>query len=169
MTVQDYLGGERRMSADFNRDVAPLGIEDMERVVVHIGHRLLGFDVMVGADVPHRRLGTAYQNQKQALRDIGLCQVFFGQLMLALPGWTMDNRNAIGFRISVNATAKAACQAHQVCVVQRRQWPDESVRADNRIPIRLGQRGARNDDFSFKSATKMRLQMVYELNEKSTN
>jgi hypothetical protein len=43
---------------------------------------------MVGADVPHRRLGTAYQNQKQALRDIGFCQVFFGQLMLALPGLT---------------------------------------------------------------------------------
>jgi hypothetical protein len=32
---------------------------------------------------------------------------------------SMDNRNAIGFRISVNATAKAARQAHQVCVVQR--------------------------------------------------
>jgi len=119
MTIEDYLGRERRMAADFNRDVAPLGIEDVEGVVVHIGHRLLGFDVMVGADVPHRRLGTAYQNQKQALRNIGLYQVFFGQLMLALPGWTMDNRNAIGFRISVNATAKVARQAHQVCVVQR--------------------------------------------------
>src|SRR5258705_11381611 len=55
MTVEDYLGRERRMAADFNRDVAPLGIEDVEGVVVHIGHRLLGFDVMVGADVPHRR------------------------------------------------------------------------------------------------------------------
>ena len=80
MTVEDYLRWERRMAADFNRDVAPLGIEDVEGVVVHIGHRLLGFDVTVCADVPHRRLGTAYQNQKQALRDIGLCQVFFGQL-----------------------------------------------------------------------------------------
>jgi hypothetical protein len=31
----------------------------------------------------------------------------------------MDNRNAVGFRISVNAMPKAARQAHQVCVVQR--------------------------------------------------
>jgi hypothetical protein len=31
----------------------------------------------------------------------------------------MDNRNAIGFRISVKVTAKAARQARQVCVVQR--------------------------------------------------
>ena len=75
MTVEDYLGRERRMAANFNRDVAPQGIEDVEGVVVHIGHRLLGFDVMVGADVPDRRLGTAYQNQKQTLRNIGLCQV----------------------------------------------------------------------------------------------
>ena len=36
MTVEDYLGRERRMAADFNRDVAPLGIEDVEGVVVHI-------------------------------------------------------------------------------------------------------------------------------------
>ena len=34
MTVEDYLGRERRMAADFNRDVAPLGIEDVEGVVV---------------------------------------------------------------------------------------------------------------------------------------
>ena len=45
---------------------------------------------------------------------------------------------------------------------------DEYLEDCNRIPIRLGQRGARNDDFSFKSATKLGPQMVYELNEKST-
>ena len=72
MTVQDYLGEERRMPADFDRDVAPLRIEDVEGVVVNIGHRLLWFDVMVDADVPHWCLGAAYQNQK-ALRDIGRC------------------------------------------------------------------------------------------------
>jgi hypothetical protein len=44
------------------------------------------------------------------------------------------------------------------------QRPDESVWLSNPIPILLGQRGARNDDFSFKSAT----QMLYELNDKST-
>jgi hypothetical protein len=39
------------------------------------------------------------------------------------------------------------------------------IRPDNRIPIRLGQRGARNDDFS---ATKLGPKMLDELNEKST-
>ena len=82
------------MPADLDGDVAPLGIEDMKRVVVDIGHWLLALDVMVGADVPHRRLGAAHQNQKQALRDFRLCQIFLCQFMLALPGRTIDYRNA---------------------------------------------------------------------------
>ena len=85
MTVQDHLGGERRMPADLNGDVAPLGIEDMKRVMIDVGHGLLALDVMVGADVPHRRLGAAHQNQKQPLGDLGLCQVFFRQVVLAFP------------------------------------------------------------------------------------
>jgi len=38
---------------------------------------------------------------------------------------------------------------------------------DNPITIRFGQRRARNEDFSFKSATKVGPQMVYESNDKS--
>jgi hypothetical protein len=94
---------------------------DMERVVVHIGHRLFWFDVMVDADVPHRRLATVHQNQKHASRDIGLCQVFFRELMLPLPGWKMHNRNAI----PMNATAEAARHESQVLShrSRRRQCP----------------------------------------------
>jgi len=33
MAVEDYLGRERRMAADFNRDVAPLGIENVEDIL----------------------------------------------------------------------------------------------------------------------------------------
>src|SRR5262245_34133036 len=58
---------------------------------------------MIASDLPHRRLSSAHQNQKQALRELGLCQVFFGQFMFALPGLTMHKRNAFGFRISVDA------------------------------------------------------------------
>src|SRR6185312_146717 len=57
MTVQHHLSGERRMAADFDGEVAPIGIEDMKRVMIDVGHRLLSLDGMVGADVPYRRLG----------------------------------------------------------------------------------------------------------------
>ena len=42
----------------------------------------------------------------------------------------------------------------------------ESGKTSKLLPTRPWKRCARNDNFSFKSATKMRSQMVYELNEK---
>jgi hypothetical protein len=47
--------------------------------------------------------------------------------MRALASWTMHHRNATGFRISVNATAKAARQAHQARVVQRLLRSDQGL------------------------------------------
>ena len=118
MTIKDHLSRERRMAADLDGDVAPLRIEDMKRIVVDIGHRPFWFDMMVGANIPHRRLSSAHQNQKQALGDLGLCQVFFGQFMLVLPGVTMQKWNVLGFRIPMNAAAKTARHPHEVSVVQ---------------------------------------------------
>jgi len=74
---------------------------------------------MLTADVPDRRLGAADENEEQPLGNLGFGQIFLGQLVLAFPGWTIDNRDAIGLRIPANATAEAARQAHQVSVVQR--------------------------------------------------
>jgi hypothetical protein len=56
MAVQDHLGGEGRMPADLDGQMAPVRVEDVKRVVVHIGHRFLSFDVVFCADIPHRRL-----------------------------------------------------------------------------------------------------------------
>jgi len=65
-----------------------------------------------------------------------------------------------------SSSAKGHTQSENREFVARR--PDESVRPENRIPIRVGQHCASNDDFSFKSATKLGPQMVYALDEKST-
>ena len=58
VTVQYHLGGERGMPADLDGQMAPVGVEDVERIVVEIGHRLFSFDVVLCADIPHRRLGS---------------------------------------------------------------------------------------------------------------
>src|SRR5467141_4059222 len=47
MAVQDHLSGERRMAADLDGQMAPVRVEDVKRVVVHIRHRLLSFDVVL--------------------------------------------------------------------------------------------------------------------------
>src|SRR2546423_978008 len=44
------------MAADLDGQMAPVRVEDVKRVVVHIRHRLLSFDVVFRADIPHRRL-----------------------------------------------------------------------------------------------------------------
>jgi hypothetical protein len=64
------------MTADLDGEMAPLWIEDMKRVVVDIRRRLFAFDVVFGADILHRRRRPTDQDQKQALGDLRLGQVF---------------------------------------------------------------------------------------------
>src|SRR6516164_1344648 len=40
VAVQDHLGGERWMPANLDRQMAPVGVKDMERMVVDVRHRL---------------------------------------------------------------------------------------------------------------------------------
>src|SRR5271166_1779202 len=67
MTVQDHLGGKRRMPTDLDGDMTPVTVENMKRVVVHVW--LLLLEVVIGPDVPHRRRRATDQNQKQTFRD----------------------------------------------------------------------------------------------------
>src|ERR1700722_2197603 len=114
MPVQHHLGGEGRMPADLDSDVAPLGIENMERVMIDVRHRLLPLDVMIGADIPHRRLCAAHQNEKQPSGDLRLCQIFFGNVVLPLPNGTIHNWDTVGLGIAADAAAETARQAHPV-------------------------------------------------------
>src|SRR5882724_11572972 len=78
VTIQHDLSGKRRVPADFYGEVAPVRIEDIKRVMIDVGHRLLSLDVMVGADIPNRRLSAADENEKQPPGDLRLRQVYFG-------------------------------------------------------------------------------------------
>ena len=88
--------------------MSPIRIDKVKRVVVDIRHRFLSLDVVLGADIPHRCLRPSDQDQKQAVRDLRLGQIFFGKIVLALPCRTVDQRNAVGFGVTANATAEAA-------------------------------------------------------------
>ena len=85
VTVQHDLSGKRRVPADFDGEVAPVRIEDMKRVMIDIGHGLLSLDVVVGADVPNRRLSATDENEKQPSGDLRLGQVFFRDIVLPFP------------------------------------------------------------------------------------
>src|SRR5262252_4954323 len=97
VAIQDDLGGKGRMTTDLDGQMSPIRIDYVKRVVVDIRHGLLSLDVVLCADIPHRRLRPSDQDQKQALRDLRLGQIFFGKIVLALPCRTVDQRNAVGF------------------------------------------------------------------------
>ena len=85
VAIQHDLRRERRMAAYFDGDVSPLGIENVEGIVVDIGHRLLSLDVVIGADIPHRCLRPANQDDKHALGDGGPGEIVLCDVVLAIP------------------------------------------------------------------------------------
>jgi hypothetical protein len=64
MAVQDHLGGEGRMAADLDRQVAPVAIENVKGIVVDVRGRRLSFDVVVGADGPNHGRCPTDRDQK---------------------------------------------------------------------------------------------------------
>src|SRR5215813_2138781 len=107
------------VAADLDRQVAPVAVEDVERVVVDKGDRLLSLDVVIGADIPHRRAGASDQDQKQAMRDVRLGQIFFGKLVFALPCRTVDHRDAVRSGVTAHSATKPAGQPPEVGVLER--------------------------------------------------
>src|SRR5208282_227353 len=116
MAIQDHLSGERWMPTDLDGDVSPVTVENMKRVVIDV--RLLFLEVIICPDVPHRCLGSADQDQKQAFGDRCLGQIFISHVMLALPGRTVDDRNVVRLGIAPHTPAEPTSQPHQMSIVQ---------------------------------------------------
>ena len=84
VAIQHDLCREWRMAAYFDGEVSPLSIENVEGIVVDIGHRLLSLDVVISADIPHRRLRPPDQDDKHALGDSGPGEIVLCDVVLAI-------------------------------------------------------------------------------------
>src|SRR5215469_3928980 len=102
------------MSTDLDGDMAPLAIQDVNRVVVHVGHWLFVLQVMISPNLIHGGAGAADQDEKHPLGDLGLGQVLSGKVMLALPDPAVDDGNTVGFGIAADATTETTRHPHQV-------------------------------------------------------
>ena len=61
------------MAADLDRHVAPIGIQDMKRIMIHIRHGFLTFQMMLlpaYADFTYGRLRFSHEDQKHTLLDL---------------------------------------------------------------------------------------------------
>ena len=102
--------------------MSPLGIPDMKGVVIDVRVRLLAAQVdpvvAVALHVPDGGRGAVDQDAE----DPGACgiggQVLFADLMLPLAGAAVDDRDPVFLGPAADAAAEAACQAHQVGVVE---------------------------------------------------
>ena len=121
MPVEDDLRAERRMPRQLDRQMSPLGIHDVERVVVHEG-LLLGQipddAASRTADLPHWRHRAGDQDEKHTRSHRVGGQVGLGDQMLALPAAAVDDRDLVGLGKGADSAGEPARHAHQLGVVQ---------------------------------------------------
>jgi hypothetical protein len=88
MAVEHYLCSEGGMRTDLDRDMAPVGIHDVEGVLIYIGLRVLAFEMGITItpmlDLPYRSLGSSNENTEEALEVRIRGNVLFSNLMLFL-------------------------------------------------------------------------------------
>ncbi|MBU2611791.1 MAG: hypothetical protein KJ606_12730 [Chloroflexi bacterium] len=96
MSIQDDLRAERRMTAHLDGDMSPIGVENVERVVVHI--RVLSgkvdyFATLGTLHIPNRRRRTSNQDQKYADETGIFWKIFLGNFVFPLSWRTINQRN----------------------------------------------------------------------------
>jgi hypothetical protein len=145
VAVQDDLGTEWWVAGHLDGDVAPLRIQDVERVVIDV--RLLLVQVLDqpasrALDVPDGRHGAADQDQEQAALDRVCGEVFLGDAMLALTTSAVDDRDPVRSRKTMHAPTEATSHPHQVRVVEVGfgavvQTPPPFAKAAGRVTQRI--------------------------------
>lgn len=121
MSIQDDLCAERRMTAHLDGDMSPIGVENVERVVVHI--RVLSgkvdyFAALGTLHIPNRRWRASNQDQKYADETWIFWKMFLGSFVFPLSWHTINQRNLVCLRMCANTTAKTSSHSHQMSIVQ---------------------------------------------------
>ena len=100
------------MAADLNGHVAPVGIQDVKGIMIHIRHGPLPFQMMLFSTpthFPYRSWRFPHQDQKHSPSDLGGLEMLFRQIMLLLARSTIDHGNPVGLGPAPNAPAESAC------------------------------------------------------------
>src|SRR5262245_32753064 len=122
------------MATDLDGDMTPVRIKDMKCVVIHVGHRLLSLDVVIGTIVPHRCLRSTDQDKKQPLDDLSFGQMLLRNVVLAISRQTVDDGYVVRFRIAANATPETASHPHQMGTLSSVSSEPVSARHHRRKP-----------------------------------
>jgi hypothetical protein len=120
MTVEDHLSIKGRMRAELDSQMPPLWVHDMKRILIDI--RGLGLDVgdpLLGAVDLENGHGCQSSNDAEDASETGIFgDMLFGQFMLPFSTLTVNQRNALLCGISVNSSAKATRESHEMGIVK---------------------------------------------------
>ncbi len=124
VAVQDHLRGERRMPGHLDHQVPPLGVHDVEAVVIDVralaGQAAEHRAVRGPAHIPHHRRGPGDQDQEHTRAHRMGAQVLLRDQVLAFPRRAVDHRDGVIGGPGPDPPREPARQPHQVSVVQHR-------------------------------------------------
>src|SRR5436305_12714685 len=108
------------MTTDLDHHVAPLFVNEMEAVVIDPDQLALQIDAPATEPLhlPHRGRSSSDQHYKEATKARIGRQIFRRDLALALARRAIHHRNVLLFSPSPQPPGKAACQPHQMGVVE---------------------------------------------------
>ena len=122
MSVEDDHRVERRMRAQLDDDMTPLGVHDMKGIMVDIVVGFWGRDtkatVTIALNVPYRGRCTSDEDAEDAAEVRIRRHDRFCYLLFAFLGVTENQRDVVLFRKGSNPATEVARQPHEVCVVQ---------------------------------------------------
>ena len=120
MPIEDNLSGKGGMGTEFDRQVAPLRIQDVEGIVLDVRDlsRNVG-DALLRALHPENRCrskscdDTEDSPESRVLREMG-----FGRFPLPLLWLTVNQRNTLRGGIGADSPTKVTCEPHQMGIVK---------------------------------------------------
>jgi hypothetical protein len=134
MPVAYDLSGKRRVTADLDRYVAPVGVQDMKRIMIHIRHGLLAFQMMLlptHTYFPNRRLRFPHQDQNTprvigvVLRYSSARSCFRSSARQSITG------TALALAQPRTRRLKRPAKAHQMGIVQCFHAPSQVMPPDS--------------------------------------
>ena len=122
MAIEHDLCAEGRMGAQLDRDMPPLCVDDVERILVDVRVRFDRLNVRLSisatAYFSNGRRGSSHQYAEYSCEvRVGWQQVF-GKLMFALTALAVNQGNTLFFSISVDPATKASREAHEMGIIQ---------------------------------------------------
>jgi hypothetical protein len=120
MSIEDNLSGKGRMGTEFDRQVPPLRVQNMEGIMIDVSDFSLNVgDAFVRAvHMENRRRGNGTEDIEDPPESRVLGKMLFGHFMLLFPCSAVDQGDPLFLSIGMNPAAKATREPHQMGVVK---------------------------------------------------